>query len=79
MEFWVVLDIHGQIQGYFRITQEGFGKGLIINEISVLNYSISYAVLKKLKKGVSKPKPSSPKPPPPSPMKPGQSPPKKTK
>ncbi len=49
MEIWIILDKTENIKGYFRITQEGFGKGLIVTEVSNLTYNMARAVIKKLK------------------------------
>ncbi len=49
MEIWNILDENDNITGYFRITQVGFGEGLILTEVSNLTYVIAQAVLKKLK------------------------------
>ncbi|NGX53123.1 MAG: hypothetical protein KR126chlam5_01436 [Candidatus Anoxychlamydiales bacterium] len=49
MEIWNILDENDNITGYFRITQVGFGEGLILNEVSNLTYVMAQAVLKKLR------------------------------
>ncbi len=49
MEIWRILDQNDNITGYFRITQIGFGKGLILNEVSDLTHKMAQAVFKKLK------------------------------
>ena len=49
MEIWNILDENDNITGYFRITQVGFGEGLILTEVSNLTYVMAQAVLKKLR------------------------------
>ena len=49
MEMWVILDQNSNIAAYFRITQAGFGKGLILSEVSNLNHIMAQAVLKELR------------------------------
>jgi hypothetical protein len=47
-ETWLVLNAAGQPAGYFRIPQHGFGKGLIVNEVSRLSHDVALAVLRQL-------------------------------
>ena len=46
---WLVQDRAGQVAGYFRLPERGFGQGLIINEVSQLSHDAALAVLGQLK------------------------------
>jgi hypothetical protein len=48
-EFWIVQNLAGKPIGYWRITLHGFGKGLIVNEVSQLSHAAAQAILLKLK------------------------------
>ncbi|MBD3180825.1 GNAT family N-acetyltransferase [Candidatus Poribacteria bacterium] len=46
---WVVEDSESNIVGYFRVKRRGFTQGLIVYEVSKLNYDMSLDVLRYLK------------------------------
>jgi predicted acetyltransferase len=48
-ETWLVLDQAELPIGYFRISQHGFGEGLIVSEVSRLSSEAAMAVLRQLK------------------------------
>lgn len=48
-ETWLVLDEMRQPAGYFRIPQQGFGEGLIVNEVSRLSSDATLTALCQLK------------------------------
>ena len=48
-EVWLTLDRNREPLGYFRVTQEGFGEGLIVNEVSTLPENMIPVVLNKIK------------------------------
>lgn len=49
-ESWVVEDLESNIVGYFRVKKHGFASGLIVYEISELNYDMTMDILRYLKK-----------------------------
>ncbi|MBX3085140.1 MAG: GNAT family N-acetyltransferase [Anaerolineae bacterium] len=48
-ETWLIMDAQQQIVGYFRISQIGFGNGLIVSETSRLSNTLAEALLHQLK------------------------------
>jgi hypothetical protein len=49
-ESWLLTDLDGQPAGYFRITREGFGTGLIVSEVSRLGHAAALTTLVHLKR-----------------------------
>ena len=49
-EGWTIENEDKEVVGYFRIQKQGFGKGLIVCEVSRLNYDTALAVLRHLKR-----------------------------
>ena len=49
-ETWLMADERGRMMGYARVPKGGFGKGLIVNEVSRLSVEVALAALRFFKK-----------------------------
>ncbi len=48
-EFWLIVDPNEEKIGYFRVSQEGFGEGLILKEVSNVSFKAAIEITYKLK------------------------------